>query len=550
MNKEKINAQLKEVKTENNVLTENNTNTRFVNYTTRLIKLIPSKKSLNELLEAIDTIDFLLAYYQDTEMEEFILSLRDELTSSKDYNRKIEIKETLKRLEPKIETKEAIIIDNLLVISEKKGISLGTINNLPYYFNNYYWELVTEDFMKDYLSKVAEKSGIKHFQATKNKIKEDLYKQFISTSKTPTSENRSSKVMINMLNGTFIYEENKYEFRKFHSEDMLTYQLPFEYNPKAKAPVFLQYLNEVMPEKEAQFVMSEYIGYIFAKHLKLEKCLVLVGSGANGKSVFGDIVYALLGKKNVTSFSLGNLCDKSGYYRAEIGHYLLSYSSEMGGKNCDPDLVKQLISNESVSARSPYGKPITVTNYCRFMFNANILPKDIEQSYGYFRRFMFLMFDVTIPEEKRNPNLAKTIIETELSGVFNWVLEGLDRLITKKTFTSSPKIETAFAKVKRESNSVALFVDEHGYKSSQSEFQDSKTFYSNYSDYCKETGYHSVSKIEFLRRLEQLDIYVERGATNNTTRVHCSNREKKEAKNHRDTMDLVAKLANVSSEKK
>lgn len=35
--------------------------------------------------------------------------------------------------------------------------------------------------------------------------------------------------------------------------------------------MFMKYLNEVMPEKEAQDVLSEYVGWLFMPGLKLEK---------------------------------------------------------------------------------------------------------------------------------------------------------------------------------------------------------------------------------------------------------------------------------------
>ena len=70
----------------------------------------------------------------------------------------------------------------------------------------------------------------------------------------------------------------------------------------------------------------------------------------------------------------------------------------------------------------------------------------MEQTNGFFRRFLFVMFEVTIPEWKKNPNLAKEIIEDELSGVFNWVLEGLQRILEpgRQGFTySAQKIDKA-----------------------------------------------------------------------------------------------------------
>ena len=100
-------------------------------------------------------------------------------------------------------------------------------------------------------------------------------------------------------------------------------------------------------------------GYIFVKTsvLKLEKMLVLFGTGANGKSVFYDILNALLGAENFSSYSLQNLTNDNGYYRAKIGNKLVNYSSEMSSK-MENEYFKQLSSGEKTSARLPYGAPI------------------------------------------------------------------------------------------------------------------------------------------------------------------------------------------------
>lgn len=526
---------------------ENSAPNYSINYTTRLCKNIYATNCLNELLKNITEIDFIIAYHGGTDSEYYILDLREKLESCKEKEERKELKEKIRTFDPKSEEKIAIIIERMLSIAEENGYGLGSINNEPHYFNNFYWESVSVNYMKDFLSMVAEKTGINHYRAAKVRFKDDLYKQFISTSTIP-SHPENNKVMINLSNGTFVCENNKFEFKNFDSEDLLTYQLPFEYDEKAKAPMFLNFLNEVMPEKEAQMVMSEYIGYIFAKNLKLEKCLVLVGTGANGKSVFGDIICALLGKKNYAAYSLGNLCDKNGYYRAEIGGILLCYSSEMGSKNSDSEIIKQLFSNEPISARSPFGKPITITNYCRFMFNTNLLPKDLEQTSGFFRRFIFLVFDKTIPENKRIPDLAERIIESELPGVFNWVLEGLERLLVQKKFTNSAHIDKAFEKVKLESSSVSLFLNDKGYKKSVSNYIVATELYPLYDEYCKTNGYYKVNKTEFLRRLENENIIVKRKATDGATWIYCTNHPEVDQSKYKETLDFVAKFASNSTQ--
>ena len=114
---------------------------------------------------------------------------------------------------------------------------------------------------------------------------------------------------------------------------------------------------------------------------------------------------------------------------------LVNYSSEIGNsRQFNADTFKQLCSGEKIQARLPYGKPFEISNYARLIFNANTLPKDTEQTNAYFRRFLIVPFEVTIPTESQDKELAKRIIETELAGILNWVLTGLDRVISNRNY--------------------------------------------------------------------------------------------------------------------
>src|SRR5699024_11433451 len=113
-------------------------------------------------------------------------------------------------------------------------------------------------------------------------------------------------------------------------------------------------------------------------NLKLEKALLLYGSGRNGKSVLYDILNALLGKENFSSYTLQDLTDQSGYYRAMIANKLVNYASEINNK-LEANFFKQLVSGEEVSARLPYGQPMQLRQYAKLIFNANELPRDVEQ---------------------------------------------------------------------------------------------------------------------------------------------------------------------------
>jgi putative DNA primase/helicase len=335
----------------------------------------------------------------------------------------------------------------------------------------------------------------------------------------------SENILINLKNGTFEIDRNgKGELRPANKSDFLKYQLPFKYDSGAQCPLFQKYLDISLPDKASQAVLAEYIGYVFAPNLKLEKALILYGSGANGKSVFFDIISALLGTQNVSSYSIDALCEQNGYYRAMIANKLINYSSEIG-KRFEVDKFKQLCSGEPVEARLPYGEPFQIRNYARLVFNANQLPKDTEQTTAFFRRFLIIPFTVTIPPGQQDIELSKKIIDNELSGVFNWVLSGLDRIIKQKGFSKCDAAEKELEQYRRESDSVEMFIDENDYRKSINDSKQLKDLYSEYRIYCNDVGNRTCSLKTFSQRLKDKGFEVMRNNAGRIIYIEQSNNE-------------------------
>ena len=103
--------------------------------------------------------------------------------------------------------------------------------------------------------------------------------------------------------------------------------------------MFMKYLDRVLLDEDAQKGLAEYIGWIFTP-LKLEKCLFLYGSGKNGKSVFVDIVEALLGKENISHESLSDMCGENGdRSRANLSGKLLNPCSDVDPNAFSGDIL-------------------------------------------------------------------------------------------------------------------------------------------------------------------------------------------------------------------
>lgn len=384
-------------------------------------------------------------------------------------------------------------------------------------FNGTHWQIVEKEPIKRFLGKAVKVLGYDLVKARHHLFLEDLWKQFMELYFYNPKPKDPNKTLINFNNGTLeIDEMGDINFREFEKRDDLYYQLNFDFDPNAKADLFHKYLQRVLIDQNEQLVLAEYCGYVFIKNslLKLEKILILLGSGNNGKSLFYSLLYSIIGKENISTFGIASLTNENGYYRAQLQHKLLNYSSEIGVR-LDSTMFKILSSGEPCQARSPYGKPFILENYCRFIFNANELPQDIENNTAFFRRFIILNFDQTISEEEKDVQLAAKIIESELPGIFIWILNGLRRLITNKKFTYSLKSEKILNEYKEQSDTVLLMLNELEYVPGFTQSISLKESYEYFRNYCQENGFRLISIIKYSNRLKKLGYSIERKTRGN-----------------------------------
>lgn len=402
-------------------------------------------------------------------------------------------------------------VEQVRAIAERNGWGLCKSDAFVYLFNGAFWEVLGADDLQDFLGRAAEKMGVDFNEARWYGFKDQLYRQFLTASNLPQPTPDRDVTLVNLRNGTFEITGTGQRLRLPDPADFLKYQLPFDYEPEATAPRFREYLDRVLPDKASEAVVSEFLGYVFTKNLKMEKVLLLHGSGANGKSVLFDIVTAMLGGgANVSNYSLQSLTDQHGYYRAMIANKLVNYASEINGKSISCDTFKQLASGEAVEARLPYGRPFTVTDYAKFIFNANELPRDIEATDAFHRRFLIVPFTVRIPDASQDKGLASKIVAEELSGVFNWVLDGLRRILAAERFTRSEAVEQAQVDYRRRSDSVLSFIDEQGLRPSPTEHCPLKDLFREYRTACTEAGSRPCSQATFSARLQAADFTIDR----------------------------------------
>jgi len=231
----------------------------------------------------------------------------------------------------------------------------------------------------------------------------------------------------------------------------VTYFHPYDFDPKAKCPRWTAFLNEVLPDKDQRDILQMFLGlglvqrgdaynpYDGKMSNKIELCLMMIGGGANGKSVIFEVMCALFGRERISKMDYAELTadgDEGMRGRYPIRNAIFNWSSDsdpkkFGKKNTG--MFKRLVSGEPVPYRKLGENVLEARSLPYMIFSLNDTPESGDASLGMIRRLQYVYFEVTIPKAKQDPLLAAKIIKGELSGVFNWVLEG-ERMLRKRRF--------------------------------------------------------------------------------------------------------------------
>lgn len=201
-----------------------------------------------------------------------------------------------------------------------------------------------------------------------------------------------------------------------------------QYDPLATAPMWERFLEEMIPERDMRDYLQRVVGYTLTGLVTEQVSFLHHGETKNGKSVFLDVVEAMLGTYAQT-VPPQTLLTKRGpeQHPADVarmeGKRMLLLAETPQGARLDEALVKRLSGGDTVTARGMgeefrdfkiSGKVHLVTNH---------LPH-INHDQATMRRLRLIHWSQTVPEGRRDKFLAAKIVERELAGVLMWALRG------------------------------------------------------------------------------------------------------------------------------
>ncbi|MEW4490239.1 phage/plasmid primase, P4 family [Thalassoglobus sp. JC818] len=275
--------------------------------------------------------------------------------------------------------------------------------------------------------------------------------------------------------------------------------MPYPYDPEAECPAWFEFLAHNLDGDARRIeLLQEWFGYCLIPGNERQKFLILYGEGGTGKSTALAALRGLLGEENVSSvpleqfgsrFSLIQTVGKLANIAADTGEidktaegYLKSFTS--GDKMQFEQKMKPVFS------AVPTAKMILATNN---------LPRFTDRTAGIWRRIGLIPFDTKVDPSRRvvGMDTPKWWLENgELSGIFNWAMQGRMRLEERGEFTTSEKCEDIIEEYRIQSNPAMNFLMEH-YAESQNGYVVTSDVYAGYKQWCDDNGYRKLSAGQF-----------------------------------------------------
>jgi putative DNA primase/helicase len=318
--------------------------------------------------------------------------------------------------------------------------------------------------------------------------------------------------VLNLYNGTLDLKSG--ELREHRREDLITKIAPVEYDPKAEAPTWEKTLQRVLPSEALRKFFKRLAGYCLTGDTSELTLCLLYGTGANGKSTVVNALLDVLGDFGKQA-APDLLLAKHGSHPTELADLLgarLVASVEVDeGRRLAEGLVKQLTGGDKVKARRMREDFWEFSPTHKLFMSVNHKPLVRGTDWAIWRRIRMIPFTETIPPEEQDKQLPKKL-RAELPGILRWAVEGC--LMWQREGLGEPdEVKAATEAYRAQMDLLASWIEERCIVHSDA-WVPFKDLYTDYSEWCVESGEKPETKRSFGNRLKERGFEPDRGTGN------------------------------------
>ncbi len=249
------------------------------------------------------------------------------------------------------------------------------------------------------------------------------------------------------------------------TEDFFTQTyLPVQYDPQAACPLWLEKLaqwfqtdpfwdspdvesGQLTPTNDSSCktvdqvsisILQEWFGYALTRKTYYPRILGLAGPARGGKEVIAKILQTLMGRQNTISLMLPQLTGKVGLLALSCKHAAIVHCADLSRANTRMrraiDGLVSIVQQDCFQPDPSRQKQVKMD--ARILMFADYLSNLFDPE-DRLNEWMIRLQTAPETNDKQDFRVEQKLL-TELSGIFNWALEGYFRLSTRGYFQDSP----------------------------------------------------------------------------------------------------------------
>lgn len=331
--------------------------------------------------------------------------------------------------------------------------------------------------------------------------------------------------LFNCQNGT--YNLNTGEFKAHNPKDLLSKISNVIYDPQARSHDYEKFISDIMMGDKAKInYLQTILGYALTADTSLETCFIFYGvKTRNGKSTLTETQSYMMGNSagyalNMSPQTLAQKQNKdtrqaSGDIARLDGCRFLNASEPPKRMLFDTALLKTLLGRDSITARHLFEREYEFIPHFKLFINTNYLPVITDDSLFSSGRINVISFDRHFSPEEQDRELKDRLKTPEnISGIFNWCVEGLKWY--REIGAEPPEsVKAATAAYRQSSDKIGNFIAECLTKTDSN--CAAGAVYQKYSDWCFDNGYGCESKGNFFDELKNKGIFAASATVNGKT---------------------------------
>ena len=282
-----------------------------------------------------------------------------------------------------------------------------------------------------------------------------------------------------------------------HSPDyFFRSKLPAAFDPEAKCPKFEKFLSEILDGNDA-LTIQEMFGYCLYRSYPIAAIFMHVGSGSNGKSTLLSVLRRWLGEKNVATYTMQSLIEDR-FAVANLRGKLANIFPDLSDAHIfHTAMLKAITGNDAITARQMHvQKAESFISYAKLIYSTNRPPVIDDPSNAMWRRIIEVDYRHTFVE---NASWQDTLIREmttpeEMSGILNWAIEGLRRLVQQRQFSNAAELEERRKAYLKKAKSTFAFIQDAIEPGSPEDYIEKAAVYTTYMAYCRQYGYFMLSQ--------------------------------------------------------